>query len=79
MWFNGGSFSACYFNSLVQTLFQIKEFVVEIFKYKEPADLEGLLAKLDIKDEIKERKRVILLASKRVLIYICSLEKCAID
>ena len=32
--------------------------MAEIFKYKEPADLEGLLTKLDIKDEIKERKRV---------------------
>jgi len=49
--------NTCYFNSLVQTLFQIKEFVIEIFKYKEPEDFEGLLAKLDIKEEIKERKK----------------------
>lgn len=49
---------ACYFNSLIQTLFQIKEFVAEIFEYKEPENLEALLAKIEASDEVKERQRV---------------------
>ena len=65
---------ACYFNSLIQSLFQIKDFVVLVLNYKVLADIDKVLAEKDINDPaIINRKKVkcigwgLLLGSKKLL------------
>ena len=49
-----------YLNMLLQILFQIKEFVIDIIEYKEPKDFPNLLTSMSLKHETEERKKVLL-------------------
>ena len=50
---------ACYFNSLIQTIFQIKELLVSILTFQPPEDVDKLLAEMKITDQITlKRKKV---------------------
>ena len=49
--------SACYFNALLQTLFQIKNFHEEIMKFKKSNDIEKVLDNLELPSDSVIRKR----------------------
>jgi len=50
---------ACYFNSLIQTVFQLKELLVSILTFQPPEDVDKLLAEMKITDQITlKRKKV---------------------
>lgn len=50
--------NTCYFNSLIQTVFQVKELVYTILNYEPPKDIEKYISDLDITDsDIIKRKK----------------------
>ena len=51
---------ASYLSMLIQTLFQVKEFVAKVIEYKEPKDFGQMLASLSLKPETEERKKVLV-------------------
>ena len=52
-----------YLNMLLQALFQVKEFVVEVMRYREPKDFAQVLASMTLRPETEERRKVISIIS----------------
>ena len=60
--------SACYFNSLLQTLFQIKNFHEEIMKFKKLNNIEKVLDSLELPPDSTIRNRK--LVCKKIIIFL---------
>jgi len=66
--------NTCYFNSLIQTIFQIKELLTSILTFQAPEDLDKLLSEMKVTDPIIiKRKKACLklvLATRKLFILM---------
>lgn len=62
--------NTCYFNSLIQTIFQIKELLTSILEFQPPEDIDKLLSEMKVSDPIiiKRKKGCLklVLATKKL-------------